>query len=141
MPEIASWPVKRTNRADVVDGGNRIVFDLEGESGGQLKLSVPFHEMARLIQYMQSAMHLAVEENAKRPGFDPAQYGVRLPLKSFSVGLAKAPGRKTMVVIQMDPQNPPRLDFIMPPDLAESVGRDLVANAVAARVDPGTKPM
>lgn len=132
--KITGFAISGVGAVGAADAGQLVHFELIAPDGLKQRFLVPYNAMSKVLLGLQAAMQLATEENAKRPGFNQAESGVRVGLKSFQTGIARAPNQEALVVLQLDTKAGFQLSLMLPPDQAHQLGTQVEEAASRAEV-------
>ena len=109
--QITGHSVHSVGQIGAANNGKIVHFEFIDPNGQKARYLVPYDRMSSVLAGLQSAMQIATEENAKRPGFNPAQTGLKTGLKNYGTGQALAPGKDPLVVLYLQTKSAIALDL------------------------------
>jgi hypothetical protein len=111
------------------NGADELHFEFIDNEKRRLKFATPFSFMGKIVFALQGLFNSAVQENAKRPGFDPSRHAIPFRATDFRVGLTATPDKETVVLLQMTTDKGLTLSLPLSIGQAIQLGQSLIQKA------------
>jgi hypothetical protein len=138
--EKSAKPIQGIGKAGVMIDGQIIHFELIFR-GGREQFVLDLDTLNTLLLALETLMHDAVTERAKRPGFDSSQYSLKLAPKWIRVGRAtsRIPSDPPHVAIEIVTGVGSTLALVLSAEEAQQCGTQLISESESLGSQPPRK--